>query len=69
MMYLGFHPFYRTRVALRVSRSVVLLFLGPRHSRWGCGGQPHAPTQIDVIEINGKSVALQVRRTHRVPGN
>jgi len=25
-----------------VSRGIALLFLGPRHSRWG-GGQPHAP--------------------------
>jgi len=26
-----------------VSRGIALLFLGPRHSRWGGGGQSHAP--------------------------
>jgi len=29
--------------ALRVSRGIALLFLGPQQSRWGWGGQPHAP--------------------------
>ena len=29
-------------MALKVSRVIALLFLGPRHSRWGVGGQPHA---------------------------
>ena len=26
--------------ALGVSRGITLLFLGPQHARWGCGGQP-----------------------------
>jgi hypothetical protein len=37
-----FSHFSQATKALRVSRGIALLFLGPRHSRWG-GGQPHAP--------------------------
>jgi len=32
----------------RGSRGIALLFLGPRHSRWGWWGQPHAPAAHDI---------------------
>jgi len=38
-----FPPFLYAMKALRVSRGIALLFLGPWHSRLGLGGgQPHA---------------------------
>ena len=38
-----FRPFCRPTKALRVSRCIALLFLGPRHQMTG-GGRPHAPS-------------------------
>ena len=38
----GFRAFSQATKALRLSRGIALLFLGPRHSRWG-GVSLHAP--------------------------
>ena len=35
-----FHPFYRSRRLLRVSRGIALLFLGTRHLVWGSASRP-----------------------------
>jgi len=38
-----FHPFIQGTQAIRMSRGIALLFLGPWHTRWWWGGQLHAP--------------------------
>jgi len=48
-----------------VSRGIALLFLGPRHSRWGWGvGQPHPL----VASTTGKDLVPIVQEAGWAPG-
>ena len=59
-----FSPFLWATKALRVSRGIALLFLGPWLSRWGWGTQPHAP----AASTPGKNSIPIVQETGWAPG-
>ena len=50
--------------ALRVSRDLALLFLGPQHSRWGWGVSPTPP----AASTSGKDAVPIVQEAGWAPG-
>jgi hypothetical protein len=57
-----FTHFLKAKNVLRVNRGIALLFLGPRHSRWG--GQSHAP----AASTHGKELVPIVQEAGWTPG-